>query len=85
MYYAILKDNKLITPGHAGAELITDVDGPGAYQVRTCRERGGVVEFGSGLVMVEKFHLGLHVLKHPPYQLTITDHKVVALAPAQDT
>ncbi len=83
--YATLRDSQLITPGHDGAELITDVDGPGVYQVRTCRERDGVVEFGSGLVTVDSvaLYLGNHHLGE--FRLSITDHKIVALAPAQDT
>lgn len=77
--YATLHNHKLTTPGYNGEQFIIHVDGPGIYQVRTCTTRGDVVEFGSGIVKVELYHLPLHILKPPPYQLRIEDHKVEIL------
>jgi hypothetical protein len=77
--YAILKDDQLITQGYNGARFVTAVDGPSVYQVRTCRRRGDVVEFGVGDVEVTSEDILLSEYTLVAYPVEITDYRPVML------
>lgn len=84
--YATLRDNKLHTPGHDGEQFVSRrIKSPGVYRVRTCTQRGDVVEFGSGVVEVIKmdfFLANVAARCELNLKLPITDHKVVIRTPA---
>jgi len=78
--HATLRNNKLYTPARDG-EFVTDVDGPGVYEVNTCRERGNVVEFGAGTVEVTEEDLGI-AFALDTWGLPVENHRVIALTPS---